>query len=150
MPSLVDMQWQISIHAPVKGATYMPSLVDMQWQISIHAPVKGATGIPRRRHRDPEDFNPRTREGCDAGRGRRNGIACRISIHAPVKGATEVLPLAVCRNRISIHAPVKGATVEYIGGYLEARISIHAPVKGATFVFGSDAEIDALFQSTHP
>ena len=57
--------------------------------ISIHAPVKGATFIviipPIRRG----DFNPRTREGCDA----------------------ILSPRYVCNDSISIHAPVKGATV---------------------------------------
>ena len=55
----------ISIHAPVKGAT----LLGREWSdgrgISIHAPVKGATGEQPALHR-------------------RLGI----SIHAPVKGAT--------------------------------------------------------------
>ena len=36
----------ISIHAPVKGATYAPfSCTITRNSISIHAPVKGATAI---------------------------------------------------------------------------------------------------------
>ena len=34
--------------------------------ISIHAPVKGATEFHARHADDADDFNPRTREGCDA------------------------------------------------------------------------------------
>ena len=58
----------ISIHAPVKGATgFEPGLCGTA-QISIHAPVKGAT------HDDYTD-----------------GQFHQISIHAPVKGATVAL-----------------------------------------------------------
>ena len=57
-------------------------------RISIHAPVKGATFLSNTYGLIHGYFNPRTREGCD--------IFCRlfgwlivdISIHAPVKGAT--------------------------------------------------------------
>ena len=55
---------QVSIHAPVKGATaiiYSPVLLK---NVSIHAPVKGATA-----HIDLgailDCFNSRTRKGCD-------------------------------------------------------------------------------------
>ena len=56
---------QISIHAPVKGATELGWDVKAGVGISIHAPVKGAT-----------------RSDC-----RSVGLSS-ISIHAPVKGAT--------------------------------------------------------------
>ena len=59
--------------------------------ISIHAPVKGATGIHRFPLSASCDFNPRTREGCDAGIADKPFNAVGISIHAPVKGATENL-----------------------------------------------------------
>ena len=55
----------ISIHAPVKGATVGHARLPAEGGISIHAPVKGATQL-----------------------GVRPGRAGRISIHAPVKGAT--------------------------------------------------------------
>ena len=56
---------QISIHAPVKGATFDRITKRVTITISIHAPVKGATYIPS----DQTNFS-------------------MISIHAPVKGAT--------------------------------------------------------------
>ena len=56
---------QISIHAPVKGATFFLFLKALKGFISIHAPVKGATSI--------SFFND---------------SSILISIHAPVKGAT--------------------------------------------------------------
>ena len=79
---------EISIHAPVKGATAIARLVWVRLVISIHAPVKGATH----------------------GRIAYDNLRL-ISIHAPVKGATDT---DVCQQRhtgISIHAPVKGATI---------------------------------------
>ena len=33
----------VSIHAPVKGATYTLGTIDIDFSVSIHAPVKGAT-----------------------------------------------------------------------------------------------------------
>ena len=56
----------ISIHAPVKGATSFQRLTAAFIGISIHAPVKGATMIAGIDAKDPRV----------------------ISIHAPVKGAT--------------------------------------------------------------
>ena len=57
---------EISIHAPVKGATRFSKDMYTLYDISIHAPVKGATGplcgtSVRRYH-----FNPRSREGSDS------------------------------------------------------------------------------------
>ena len=56
--------------------------------ISIHAPVKGATCNRCAAYWSIAYFNPRTREGCD-----NTGVLDYInnnliSIHAPVKGAT--------------------------------------------------------------
>jgi len=77
------------------------------------------------------NFNPRTREGCDA----TNDLAEQIlyiSIHAPVKGATTVYaPSAAIldfnpRTREGCDQPT--ALVDVAAEV----ISIHAPVKGAT------------------
>ena len=56
--------------------------------ISIHAPVKGATSVSGYSPTWPQDFNPRTREGCDTDCFQRLYFGPGISIHAPVKGAT--------------------------------------------------------------
>ena len=56
--------------------------------ISIHAPVKGATTSKIQSSGTTTHFNPRTREGCDVSRFAQTGYRDRISIHAPVKGAT--------------------------------------------------------------
>ena len=88
----VAKEWdgQISIHAPVKGAT-RPILYNANETafISIHAPVKGATGnVPLLPY-----------------------LVYFISIHAPVKGATSDFIKQRSALEISIHAPVKGATL---------------------------------------
>ena len=58
----------ISIHAPVKGATRITSLCHITGiRISIHAPVKGATLIATSDCDRRPDFNPRSREGSDLG-----------------------------------------------------------------------------------
>ena len=100
--------------------------------ISIHAPVKGATGRPERDAQCFYDFNPRTREGCDDGRTADDVAPYIISIHAPVKGATYMTGIMAARVDISIHAPVKGATGDAVDKPILQAISIHAPVKGAT------------------
>ena len=55
----------ISIHAPVKGATKQRSATLTHNMISIHAPVKGATIIIATVRLIAADFNPRSREGSD-------------------------------------------------------------------------------------
>ena len=80
--------WDISIHAPVKGATSRGRRFFPDLRISIHAPVKGATLFFRRLFVGRRDFNPRTREGCDDLLLVGLVDMSVISIHAPVKGAT--------------------------------------------------------------
>ena len=79
---------RISIHAPVKGATTYRHLKYHSQTISIHAPVKGATGMPYRTLLATSDFNPRSREGSDPLFAFLS-TGYEISIHAPVKGATK-------------------------------------------------------------
>ena len=78
----------ISIHAPAKGATWC---MDCGWcgnDISIHAPAKGATIGKSNGLASLDDFNPRTREGCDRYFLFLIVKSFLISIHAPAKGAT--------------------------------------------------------------
>ena len=80
-------------------------------QISIHAPVKGATLLYVFFVLVILNFNPRTREGCDTQQVAIAKAIAGISIHAPVKGATiPVKAIDYVEIDISIHAPVKGAT----------------------------------------
>ena len=57
--------WDISIHAPTRGATRQCGRRLQLSKISIHAPTRGATSTLSRLERQPE-----------------------ISIHAPTRGAT--------------------------------------------------------------
>ena len=57
-------------------------------EISIHAPAKGATLLVASLGICYQDFNPRTREGCDLTVDSTIDELNEISIHAPAKGAT--------------------------------------------------------------
>ena len=57
--------------------------------VSIHAPVKGATFKSFFQMVWPSSFNPRTREGCDGRAVSPDFSLLPVSIHAPVKGATK-------------------------------------------------------------
>ena len=58
---------EISIHAPARGATKCLAHMLFQCNISIHAPARGATRISGMETAIPMYFNPRSREGSDAG-----------------------------------------------------------------------------------
>ena len=67
----------------------LKDMVNLTDDISIHAPVKGATTARGTGIKTQHDFNPRSREGSDfLPKGSRNNVL-NISIHAPVKGATQ-------------------------------------------------------------
>ena len=74
-----------------------------------------------------EDFNPRTRVGCDV---------LRLLWSSP--------------SFISIHAPAWDATSAISGTTDDRPISIHAPAWDATYPCGSSIYIISIFQSTHP
>ena len=80
------------------------------------------------------DFNPRTREGCDDKRIRLVARLFAISIHAPVKGATMYpISLDCFGNRDFNPRTREGCDEEEVfQGEQSWYISIHAPVKGAT------------------
>ena len=115
----------------MKGATIYDKPVVVLVDISIHAPVKGATFGKNPKYLVTWNFNPRSREGSDGAVGGLS-TADQISIHAPVKGATRDYLRTSKKASISIHAPVKGATGAVVERLTKLVISIHAPVKGAT------------------
>ncbi len=118
----------ISIHAPVWGATIMEIKKLDDKVISIHAPVWGATKYFYIDSDGYYNFNPRARMGRDS-----------ISINGrPVY------------NNISIHAPVWGATYYTKIDEVMLNISIHAPVWGATHMDQASMTQVATFQSTRP
>ena len=94
----------------MKGATQVLDQELDDAQISIHAPMKGATLCRRGRADGHPYFNPRTHEGCDVPIVGLDVLSFRISIHAPMKGATTPHAKDLYDDWISIHAPMKGAT----------------------------------------
>ena len=80
-------QFDISIHAPTRGATVSEIASSFAQTISIHAPTRGAT--------------------VDA---MYTGANYDISIHAPTRGATQDAYITGSIPNISIHAPTRGAT----------------------------------------
>ena len=78
----------ISIHAPVKGATQgIPGKPGADGNFNPR-PREGSDHTVRYAWGNKTDFNPRPREGSDETIKRANGLDV-ISIHAPVKGATQ-------------------------------------------------------------
>ena len=77
----------ISIHAPARGATGTTGQIPAKQSISIHAPARGATQPNCSKNGTVNDFNPRSREGSDAGV-MYDAMDKYISIHAPARGAT--------------------------------------------------------------
>ena len=63
--TFMDRRPNVSIHAPVKGATATAQHPHKRVGVSIHAPVKGATSWDGRRRSGACGFNPRAREGRD-------------------------------------------------------------------------------------
>jgi len=100
----------VSIHAPARGATVLVVPGGGNGVVSIHAPARGATWRLCRCCWLRSGFNPRAREGRDAGwRGCSRLPACfnpraREGRDLPVSG-----PHAVAQ--VSIHAPARGATL---------------------------------------
>ena len=150
----MDAFWSYFNPRTREGCDVCRSVCHSVWDISIHAPAKGATCFFWRLLQQSKLF-----QSTHPRRVRHKGIISGdvyriISIHAPAKGATKY-PLSLSSSyrfqsthprrvrhaqlrkvgwidNISIHAPAKGATLEYIAAYVKFLISIHAPAKGAT------------------
>ena len=82
----------------------------MGWNISIHAPAKGATLMDSETLFSLKHFNPRSRKGSDVRL--RFCVHCSKSFQStlPQRERRLCLPGVNLRKLISIHAPAKGAT----------------------------------------
>ena len=147
-------RFNISIHAPMRGATQKHKTIPKVYIISIHAPMRGATAILVTDCLYPAfQSTPPCGERLKAQLNLKS--VTRISIHAPMRGATLCVPrYSVVSSTISIHAPMRGATglrekegirindfnprphagSDYSGKsyFFRNNISIHAPMRGAT------------------
>ena len=102
--------------------------------ISIHAPVKGATFAVIVTAQSMGYFNPRTREGCDsAGTGRWHTFYCYFNPRTR-EGCDPRPTSTTCQT--AYFNPRTREGCDFPGHdrrIVISRISIHAPVKGATF-----------------
>ncbi len=85
------------------------AFLDWTYDVSIRAPVRGATRIPIPPVFRRPCFDPRSRAGSDSFHGLRKALTA-VSIRAPVRGATKCLRLVLRLGAVSIRAPVRGAT----------------------------------------
>ena len=83
-----EVKYEISIHAPARGATEAKGKSKEKKRISIHAPARGATDIIHMGGSYYTNFNPRSREGSDIPEDSDIKSVIIISIHAPARGAT--------------------------------------------------------------
>ena len=67
--------------------------MQQDWMVSIHAPIKGATFFERDNDYDTKCFNPCSHKGSNADMEREINEGFNVSIHAPIKGATTVRPM---------------------------------------------------------
>ena len=105
---------------------------DMNGDISIHAPAKGATiwhvGVRQAWY----DFNSRSREGSDFVFSCPNTLSHIFQFTLPRRERRSPILRCEMQTYISIHAPAKGATHSAGRCLISRKISIHAPAKGAT------------------
>ena len=87
----------VSIHAPVWGATDTNPIFWSEDEVSIHAPVWGATTLVMMMSWEMVGFNPRPRMGGDLIVVAIWSSFFPVSIHAPVWGATLDHPVSVYR-----------------------------------------------------
>ena len=94
-----------------KGATHDIICGIQSLDISIHAPVKGATPARHSVCRRISNFNPRSREGSDSAVLDQLGGDRHFNPRSR-EGSDRKVVSVVQTVRISIHAPVKGATAK--------------------------------------
>ena len=144
----------ISIHAPTRGATRASVIVSSTVSFQSTLPrgerqkIAGFPGsnwrfqstLPRGERRSTasglsgfsSNFNPRSHEGSDAGRGYRAGRCRNFNPRSHEGSDLGISLVQICPTLISIHAPTRGATEPQGIGMSELLISIHAPTRGAT------------------
>ena len=141
---------EVSIHAPVRGATCASTCQLARGRVSIHAPVRGATSMSKDRTVSFQTFQ--STRPCGARRrlqGLRRG-SLSVSIHAPVRGATPDAWQLRFGDEVSIHAPVRGATRR---GTLQRDMCLCFNPRaraGRDLAFCMRALVKAEFQSTRP
>ena len=103
--------FNISIHAPTRGATVEPPITKgcVLFQSTLPREERPLSNELKSSIRY---FNPRSHERSDVKFLHGDGFVL-ISIHAPTRGATRLLAIIHQLLFISIHAPTRGATYHY-------------------------------------
>src|SRR6266576_210084 len=83
-------------------------------EVSIHAPVKGATSASQNLCASSLCFDPRSREGSDLKTGLFGDVGRCFDPRSREGSDTTCMTLFFADPRVSIHAPVKGATPHHI------------------------------------
>ena len=145
---------KVSIHAPLRGATFV--IDELRWEegVSIHAPLRGATCVSSDFLGFLQRFNPRTPAGCDkkhlhssvnhASFNPRTPAGCDlagITPSPPIRSFNPRTP-AGCDAEALVE---KVAQLEFQSTHpcgvrlklpepevLRQNVSIHAPLRGAT------------------
>ena len=102
-------EFQVSIHAPVRGATRLPGINVYPYQFQSTRPCGARRGSMIKLNYD-ELFQSTRPCGARHGSVNQRSRDLRVSIHAPVRGATLEFSPACRLLPVSIHAPVRGAT----------------------------------------
>ena len=161
----------ISTHAPAWGATVpAQTAICAEWRFQLTHP-RGVRHLTAELVKIYEDFNSRTRVGCDAPlflvlpamtqfqlthpRGVRPWLKLRPLYNRNFNSRTRVgcdkskLEDLEQKSDISTHAPAWGATPQFFINAIFTFISTHAPAWGATFVKSRCRRL-LKFQLTHP
>ena len=102
--------FNVSIHAPTRGATLREAVRLQIWLVSIHAPTRGATQFEDERANCVK-FQSTRPHGARLRVAHHRAVRVLVSIHAPTRGATRERRRKIHRAYVSIHAPTRGATV---------------------------------------
>ena len=129
---MMDFAFSISIHAPTRGATTDMVIAYCDKLISIHAPTRGATPFQPLHQTLRLNFNSRTYTRCDSFSCTAADTASYFNSRTYTR-CDEDIKFALFHGEISIHAPTRGATFPFFIRQFQFVISIHAPTRGATF-----------------
>ena len=103
-----------------------------RFKISIHAPARGATRKSQIPLAPMENFNPRTREGCDFAQSRTFPLSISFQSTHP-RGVRPGGVFANSHNKSFQSTHPRGVRLEFRDEWLLfVHISIHAPARGAT------------------
>ena len=138
--------WNISIHAPTRGATKQVTNYYSKTVISIHAPTRGATLLRKSQRMTFPYFNPRSYKRSDSCRMYFSWSDYYFNPRSYKRSDDEIIRNQFIED-ISIHAPTRGATFSCWDFVVRAKISIHAPTRGATSCYCVRINC-LLFQST--